>query len=43
MSNYQKINPRAPKNIESRKAYLLGGGIGSLSAAAFLIRDGHMP
>lgn len=43
MGNYQKINPRAPKNIDSRKAYLLGGGIGSLSAAAFLIRDGHMP
>ncbi len=25
---------------ESRKAYLIGGGIGSLAAAAFLIRDG---
>jgi len=25
------------------KAYLVGGGIGSLSAAAFLIRDGHIP
>ena len=43
MGNYQKINPVAPKNIENRKAYLLGGGIGSLAAAAFLIRDGHMP
>ncbi len=43
MYNYQKINPVAPKGIESRKAYLLGGGIGSLSAAAFLIRDAHMP
>jgi oleate hydratase len=25
------------------KAYLLGGGIGSLSAAAFMIRDGNLP
>lgn len=43
MGNYQKINPLAPKNIDARNAYLLGGGIGSLSAAAFLIRDAHMP
>jgi oleate hydratase len=26
-----------------RKAYLIGGGIGSLAAAAFMIRDGAMP
>jgi oleate hydratase len=25
------------------KAYLIGGGIGSLAADAFLIRDGGMP
>ena len=25
------------------KAYLIGGGIGSLAAAAFLIRDAQMP
>lgn len=25
-----------------RKAYLVGGGIGSLAAAAFMIRDGGM-
>ena len=25
------------------KAYLIGGGIGSLAAAAFMIRDGNMP
>lgn len=43
MNNYQRINPKAPENIEKRKAYLIGGGIGSLSAAAFLIRDAHMP
>jgi oleate hydratase len=28
---------------DGRKAYLVGGGIGSLSAAAFMIRDGGMP
>jgi len=43
MGNYQKINPSIPKNINERKAYLIGGGIASLSAAAFLIRDAHMP
>ncbi|PXV91142.1 oleate hydratase [Lachnotalea glycerini] len=42
MNNYQRINPIAPKNIENKKAYLLGGGIGSLASAAFLIRDAHM-
>jgi oleate hydratase len=25
------------------KAYLVGGGIGSLAAAAFMIRDGKLP
>ncbi|MGA9639861.1 MAG: oleate hydratase, partial [Terriglobales bacterium] len=25
------------------KAYLVGGGIGSLAAAAFMIRDGGLP
>lgn len=43
MNNYQRINPVAPKNIETRKAYLIGGGIASLAASAFLIRDAHMP
>lgn len=43
MNNYQKITPIAPKNIKNRKAYLIGGGIGSLASAAFLIRDAHMP
>ncbi|WP_438431944.1 oleate hydratase [Gorillibacterium sp. sgz500922] len=43
MGTYQRIHPRVPEGIAGRKAYLVGGGIGSLSAAAFLIRDGHMP
>lgn len=29
--------------IRDRKAYLVGGGIGSLAAAAFMIRDGGLP
>lgn len=27
----------------SRSAYLVGGGVGALAAAAFLVRDGHVP
>jgi oleate hydratase len=29
--------------VKDKKAYLVGGGIGSLAAAAFMIRDGGMP
>lgn len=43
MGTYQRVHPRVPEGIAAKKAYLVGGGIGSLSAAAFLIRDGHMP
>ena len=33
-----------PDNMNARsKAYLVGGGIGSLAAAAFMIRDGGVP
>lgn len=42
MRNYQHISTLAPTGIEKKKAYLAGGGIGSLAAAAYLIRDGHM-
>jgi len=28
---------------QDRKAHLVGGGIGSLAAAAFMIRDGGLP
>ncbi len=31
-----------PADARQRKAWLIGGGIGSLSAAAFMIRDGGM-
>lgn len=30
-------------NYQTTKAYLVGGGIGSLAAAAFMIRDGGLP
>lgn len=43
MGNYQRINPVVQEGISSKKAYLVGGGIASLAAAAFLIRDAHMP
>lgn len=42
MGNYQKINPLPQKGIENKKAYLVGGGIASLAAAAYMIHDGHM-
>ena len=38
-----KYNAHAPKGIESRKAYIIGGGIAGLSAAIHLVDDIHMP
>ena len=43
MKNYDRVNPLPPKGIEQRHAYIVGGGIAGLSAAAFLVRDAHMP
>ena len=34
---------RHASNNAARKAYMVGGGIGSLAAAAFMIRDGGVP
>ncbi|MCY6371751.1 oleate hydratase [Clostridium ganghwense] len=42
MGSYQNINTLKPEGIENKKAYLIGGGIASLAAAEYLIRDGHM-
>ncbi len=42
MGNYQNVTALRPAGIEKKKAYLVGGGIASLAAAAYLIRDGHM-
>jgi oleate hydratase len=35
--------PPKPEGIESRRAFIIGGGLAGLSAAAFLIRDASMP
>jgi oleate hydratase len=37
------LQDREDLTMNDPKAYLVGGGIGSLAAAAFLIRDGNMP
>ena len=36
------LNPASNDSARSAKAHLVGGGIGSLAAAAFMIRDGGM-
>ena len=36
-------DPERVMKTASTKAYLIGGGIGSLAAAAFMIRDGNLP
>ncbi len=42
--NYEAFaRPRKPKNVDAKSAWLVGSGLASLSAAAFLIRDGQMP
>ena len=42
MRNYDRVHARKPEGIEKRKAYIIGGGIAGLSAAAFLVRDAQM-
>ena len=42
--NYEAFaRPRKPKDVDFKSAWLVGSGLASLSAAAFLIRDGQMP
>ncbi|PJI07611.1 oleate hydratase [Clostridium pasteurianum] len=43
MKNYDRIHARKPEGIENRHAFIVGGGIAGLSAAAFLAEDGYMP
>lgn len=44
MDNYvNDVTGNVPQKITQRKAYLIGGGIASMAAAAYLIRDCHMP
>lgn len=41
--NYEAFAlPRKPEGVDGKSAYLIGSGLASLSAAAFLIRDGQM-
>ena len=42
MGSYQRVTARRPEGIEKKRAFLVGGGIASLAAAAYLIRDGSM-
>lgn len=41
--NYEAFaRPRKPQGVEEKQAWLVGGGLASLAAAAFLIRDAQM-
>ena len=40
---YTNNRPLPTEGIADRHAYIIGSGIAGLSAAFFLIRDGHMP
>ena len=41
--NYESLaRPEKPKGVESKSEYLIGSGLASLAAAAFLVRDGQM-
>ena len=41
--NYEAFaRPRKPDGVDQKQAWLVGSGLASLSAAAFLIRDGQM-
>ncbi|GAA0380203.1 oleate hydratase [Paenibacillus motobuensis] len=41
--NYEAFaRPKKPHGVDQKSAYLIGSGLASLSAAAFLIRDGQM-
>jgi oleate hydratase len=41
--NYEAFaRPQKPAGVDKKSAYLVGGGLASLAAAAFLIRDGQM-
>ncbi|GBQ25351.1 myosin-cross-reactive antigen [Acetobacter estunensis NRIC 0472] len=41
--NYEAFaRPRKPEGVDNKTAWIVGGGLAGLSAAVFLIRDGHM-
>lgn len=39
---YARHRPLPTPDVEDRRAWIIGGGIGGLAAAFYLIRDGHM-
>jgi oleate hydratase len=41
--SYTNNRPLPTEGVADRKAYIIGSGLAGLSAAFFLIRDGHMP
>ncbi|WKD60698.1 Oleate hydratase [Corynebacterium ciconiae DSM 44920] len=43
LGRYTQNRPVPPADVAERKAYLVGSGIASLIAAAYLVRDGQMP
>ncbi|HUL51739.1 MAG TPA: oleate hydratase [Verrucomicrobiae bacterium] len=43
MRNYDRANVQPPKDIERKRAHIVGGGIAGFATAAFLIDDAHMP
>lgn len=43
MRIYDQVNAPAPKDIDKKRAHIIGGGIAGLSAAIALIEDAHMP
>lgn len=41
--NYEAFaRPEKPKDVDSKRAYIIGTGLAGLSAAFFLVRDGQM-
>ncbi|POF63087.1 oleate hydratase [Novacetimonas maltaceti] len=43
-SNFESFaRPEKPAGIDTRSAWIVGGGLGGMAAAAFLIRDARMP
>lgn len=42
--NYEAfLRPRKPEGADATSAYLVGAGLASLAAAAFLVRDAQVP
>ncbi|UQX09448.1 oleate hydratase [Candidatus Mycobacterium methanotrophicum] len=42
--NYEAFaRPRKPEGVDNKTAWLVGAGLASMSAAAFMIRDGQLP